>query len=267
MMRAAARLGGFLFECDLRDTVAREVCYTGGYEPQETAIASHLLGAGGVFVDVGANWGYFSLAAAHWVGPRGRIVAFEPEPRLHRMLASNIAANGIRTIAAHQCAVAAGAGELAFAAFQPDEGNWGISRAVASGAPADFTTPSVALDAALDAAGLDSVTLVKIDVEGGEVGVLAGMQRGLASGRYRHVLLECHPELLAERGESAHGCVEILRAAGYRAWVINHSADAHRRAAAGTTAIGDMILPYTADASLGAWPHVLAVAPGVPDPA
>lgn len=266
MMRLPARLGGFQYECDLRDTVAREVCYTGGYEPQETAIASHLLRADDVFVDVGANWGYFSLAAAHRVGPHGRVVAFEPEPRLHRMLAANVAANRIRTIATHQCAVADGVGVLAFAAFQPDEGNWGVSRAVASKAAADFTTPAVGLDAALDEAGIDAVNLVKIDVEGGEAAVLGGMRRGLASGRYRHVLLECHPALLAERGESAGGCIDLLRAAGYRVWIIAHSAAAHRRAASGTTSIRDMVRPYAADAPLDAWPHVLAVAPGAADP-
>ena len=96
MMRLPARLGGFAYECDQRDSVAREVCYTGQYEPQETQLASRILRPLDVFVDVGANWGYFSLAAAHWVGARGRVVAFEPEPRLYRMLVSNIAANGGR---------------------------------------------------------------------------------------------------------------------------------------------------------------------------
>src|SRR3954470_5617129 len=77
MMRLPQRLGGFLYECDQRDSVAREVCYTGWYEPQETQLASRILGPGDVFVDVGANWGYFSLIAAHWVGGTGRVIAFE----------------------------------------------------------------------------------------------------------------------------------------------------------------------------------------------
>ena len=54
--------------------------------------------------------------------------------------------------------------------------------------------------------------------------------------------------------------------AGYRVWIIAHSADAHRRAASGTTSLREMLRPYTEVAALGAWPHVLAVAPGVPDP-
>ena len=125
MMRLPDRLGGFLYQCDQRDSVAREVCYNGQDEPQETQLMSGLLRPADVFVDVGANWGYFSLAAAHWVGPRGRVVAFEPEPRLYRMLVTNIAANDIAWIQTHPIAIAAGDGRMSFAAFREDAGNWG----------------------------------------------------------------------------------------------------------------------------------------------
>ena len=138
MMRLPGRLGGFLYQCDQRDSVAREVCYTGQYEPQETQLMSGLLRPADVFVDVGANWGYFSLAAAHWVGRRGRVVAFEPEPRLYRMLVTNIAANEITWIEAHQTAIAAGDGRMSFVAFREDAGNWGDSRAGAHGGASGF---------------------------------------------------------------------------------------------------------------------------------
>jgi FkbM family methyltransferase len=266
MMRLPARLGGFMYECDQRDSVAREVCYTGLYEPQETQLASRILRPLDVFVDVGANWGYFSLAAAHWVGPRGRVVAFEPEPRLYRMLVSNIAANGITWIDAHRIAVAAGAGRLSFAAFDADGGNWGDSRAIEPGAAPDFECRTEGLDGALDNAGVGTVQLVKIDVEGSEAGVLTGMRAGLAAARYRFVLLECHPALLAGRGESARGCVDVLLGAGYRVWRVAHSPDAHRRAAAGVVPASELMHPYAPGEELGAWPHVLAAAPGTRDP-
>ena len=267
MMPLPDRLGGFVYECDQRDSVAREVSYTGCYEPQETQLASRILRPGDVFVDVGANWGYFSLAAAHWVGPKGRVIAFEPEPRLYRMLGSNIAANGITSIETHQTAVAAGPGRLSFAAFVADDGNWGRSRAIGPGDVMDFESGTVSLDDALDGAGVGTVQLVKIDVEGGETGVLAGMRSGLASARYRYVLLECHPALLAERGESARECVDALLAAGYRAWTVMHSAAAHRRAAKAAVHGADLLRPYSSGAALDAWPHVIAAAPGSPDPA
>ena len=267
MMRLPDRLGGFLYQCDQRDSVAREVCYTGQYEPQETQLMSGLLRPADVFVDVGANWGYFSLAAAHWVGPRGRVVAFEPEPRLYRMLVTNIAANEIAWIEAHHIAIAAGDGRMSFAAFREDAGNWGDSRAVVHDGATDFECATRGLDAALDTAGVGRVRLVKIDVEGSEVRVLAGMQKGLAAARYDYVLLECHPALLAERGESVHGCVGALLTAGYRVWTVAHSAEAHRRAASGDLAGADLLEPYAPGAVPGDWPHVIAAAPGTRDPA
>jgi FkbM family methyltransferase len=266
MMHLPARLGGFAYLCDQRDSVAREVCYTGWYEPQETQIASRLLRPDDVFVDVGANWGYFTLAAAHWVGTRGRVIAFEPEPRLHAMLRSNIAANALAQVEAHQLAVAAGPGRLSFVAFSADEGNWGRSHAARPGTPTDFECTTAGLDEVLDRARVGSVQLVKIDVEGGETGVLAGMRAGLASGRYRYVLLECHPTLLAARGESERDCVGALLAAGYRAWTIAHSPDAHRRAAGAAIDFAELLRPYAADAASDAWPHIIAAAPGAPDP-
>lgn len=267
VMRLPRDLGGLAFHCDQRDSVAREVCFTGCYEPQETQIASRLLHAGDVFVDVGANWGYFSLTAAHRVGRGGRVVAFEPEPRLFALLRANLDANALTSVRARPVAVAAGDGRLAFEAFRVETGNWGRSHAVQPGAAADFECPTVGLDAALDDEGIDTVTLVKIDVEGGEADVLAGMQRGLGAGRYRYVLLECHPALLAVRGLTTEECLRPLLDARYRAWLITHAPDVHRRAAHGPMRAVDLMRPYESGLALGDWPHVLAAAPGAQDPA
>ena len=58
------------------------------------AARQRLLGPGMVVVDVGANWGYFTLVCAHLVGSSGRVMALEPHPRLASMLAENVTANG-----------------------------------------------------------------------------------------------------------------------------------------------------------------------------
>src|SRR5262249_13205461 len=86
-------LGGDSFECDLRDAISREVCFTGRYEPQETALVRSILRPGMSFVDVGANWGYFTLLAAHLVGKGGRVISLEPDPRLFPILQRNVTRN------------------------------------------------------------------------------------------------------------------------------------------------------------------------------
>ncbi len=264
LMRFPADLGGGLFHCDLRDSTSAEVCFTGRYEPQETQLLRDLLRPGDVFVDVGANWGYYTLAAAHFVGPTGRIVAFEPEQRLFRLLAANVDVNRLRNVRVQPLAIGARAERVAFSAFKPEEGNWGISRTVDRGGTTaiDFETDSQPLDEALDAAAVETVQLVKIDVEGAESGVLAGMERGLASGRYRYVMLECHPGLLAERGLTAQGCIDLLADAGYRIWLIVQSPAMHRRAARGPVSRAELLHAYQAGEPMGPWPHVIAAAPG-----
>jgi FkbM family methyltransferase len=44
-----------------------------------------------VFVDVGAQFGYFSLLASHLVGPEGRVFAFEPTRTTFELLRANVA--------------------------------------------------------------------------------------------------------------------------------------------------------------------------------
>jgi FkbM family methyltransferase len=260
------RLGALAFHCDPRDSVAREVCYTGLYEPQETQLASRLVRAGDVFVDVGANWGYFALAAAHWVGPSGRVLAFEPEPRLFDLLSANLRINGLAWVEAHRRAVAAERGTLRFSAFVTGSDNWGRSHSVASGAAADFESDAVALDDVLDDAGIDRVQLTKIDVEGGEIDVLTGMRRGLQSGRYRYLLVECHPDLLAQRGHDEAAALRPLVEAGYRLWAIVHTPHVHRLAARKLLPAAALLRPYVPGSFQGDWPHLLAAAPGAAEP-
>ncbi len=64
------------------------------YEPGATN-AVLTLGEGDVFVDIGANSGYFSVLAALRVGARGRVFAFEPNPAVRRQLERHIGLNAI----------------------------------------------------------------------------------------------------------------------------------------------------------------------------
>jgi FkbM family methyltransferase len=268
LMQFPVDLGGGVFHCDLRDATAAEVCFTGRYEPQETQLLRDLIHPGDVFVDVGANWGYYTLAAAHMVGPQGRVVAFEPEPRLFALLAANVRVNNLHQVLLQPAAIGSRRERVPFSAFRSDDGNWGLSRAIdhERATVADFESDSLPLDDALDAASIGRVQLVKIDVEGSEAGVLAGMHRGLASGRYRYIMLECHPGLLAERGLTETSCVGALVDAGYQLWLIDQSPSMHRRAARRDVPHRELLRPYRAGDAMGEWPHIVAAARGAGDP-
>ena len=74
--------------------VGRELLVTGAYEPHVTSHFRECLPTGGVFVDVGANVGYYTLLAARLVGPTGRVIAFEPNPDSLKVLLLNTLSAG-----------------------------------------------------------------------------------------------------------------------------------------------------------------------------
>ena len=261
LRRLPAELGGYSYACDLRDSIAREVCFTGRYEPQDTALLRRLLKPGMTFVDVGANWGYFTLLAAHLVGSGGRVLSVEPDPRLYGVLCENVERNRLRQVSAHRVAASDRDGTLTLAGFDESGGNFGLSRVVEEepDGGARFSVPARSLDALLDEqGGFGRVDVLKMDIEGAEDLALAGMRAGLAGGRYRCVLLELHPTLLAERSRSVGEVVGLLAGAGYRGWRIDHTPAATRRAAySSRVRVGEFLSPLGRDEPLEAWPHLL----------
>lgn len=264
LMRMPGEMGGYVYLCDLRDAIAREVCFTGMYGPQETSIFRALLRPGMTFVDVGANWGYFSLLASHLVGDGGRVVSLEPDPRLFPVLSENVARNRIGNASLHQLAAARERGELSLAGFDEEAGNFGISRIVADASGERvFTVRADTLDRVLEEAGVGSVDLLKMDIEGAEAAALAGLGRSLRERRVRRLLIELHPAELAEQGTSAGEVVEALRGAGYGGYTVSHDPRVTREAAYGRIRdLGAILRPLSPGAPLDAWPHQLWLAPG-----
>lgn len=263
LARLPGELGGAAFVCDLQDTISREVCFTGRYEPQETHLARRLLKTGMVAVDVGANWGYFSLVAAHLVGASGQVLALEPHPRLLSLLRENVGTNGLRQVQVLPLAAAAHSGSRAFIGFDERGGNWGVSRAARGSETGDFECETAALDDLLGRHGIDRVDLVKMDIEGAEYEALRGMACGLRRHRYRALILECHPAELSAAGRSIAACLAPLLDAGYRGWHIDHSSAMHRRAAVENVPTADLLAPIDpVKLNCDPWPHLLFLAPG-----
>ena len=91
---------------DLRDSaVATHLFVSKTWEPEETKLVSRLLEEGDVFVDVGANLGYFTLIASDAVGKTGRVFAFEPEPNNFSLLQKNVEVNKCANVCCERKAV------------------------------------------------------------------------------------------------------------------------------------------------------------------
>jgi len=236
----ARQLGGCTFDCSLQDMVARNVFFAGCSAAQEIAFVRGVLKPGMNFVDVGANWGLFTLVAGQLVGSAGRVIALEPDPRILPKLKANIRRNGLNQAQVMAVAAAERDSNLLLAAHDHAGENWGVSRLIENipAGQTTFTVQSRRLDSLLNEAeaeaqaeaGLGAVDLVKIDVEGAEDRVLAGMEPGLSSHRYRRILMELHPLQLRARGRTATDVVNALIAKGYHGYSLDYSEAGIRRA-------------------------------------
>lgn len=144
----------------------------GWFDPAERALIDRELPRDGVFVDIGANVGLYTLWAGKKLGPEGRVIAFEPQAEALRRLKANLSFNYIE--APVNVIEAAAWDEDTALSFQADRSNLGGGSAVLDhGAAAQpITARSVA--AVLAETGVSKVDMLKIDVEGAEDRVLAG---------------------------------------------------------------------------------------------
>jgi FkbM family methyltransferase len=258
--RLSPALGSVSFRCDLRDGLMREAYLTGRYEPQETAIMCDVVLPGMTFVDVGANWGYFTLVGAFLTGPSGRVVAIEADPAAAAAVRANAAANGFETVEVINVAATDSSRELRFrhyeAAHARTAGNYGLAE-TARGDRADTVVAGRSLDDILDEAGVDHVDVLKMDIEGGEAAALRGIDRRLSAGLVDCVVLELHPAALLTLESSVGAVCRWPGERGLVGWLIDHSLDAHHRAGSGVVATASLLTPLDLDANLGAWPHVV----------
>ena len=178
------------------------------------AVITALLRLGDTCVDVGANIGTTVIPAALAVGPTGRVWALEAHPRIARFLAENLALNQLTNVELRACAADAAPGTITLSDIASDDMN-----AIVNGATRGVTVEAHRLDDIV--AGDAPIALLKIDVEGAELRVLAGAPRVLA--RAAAVYVEVGDAMLRLLGGSAAELVAQLRAAGFELFRINEA--------------------------------------------
>jgi len=181
-----------------------------------------LLRPGDLALDVGANFGTWSLLAARRT-PAGRVHAFEPVPEMVERLRRHVELNGAAGIIVNQYAIGGEDGSSAF--FAVREKNTGESSFVRPGIPADqIVVPVVTLDTYVAREGIDHVDLLKVDVEGAEILVFKGARRLLSSDAAPIVFFEVDRDLCARFGTTPREVKQLLVHHGYGIYRWRHSA-------------------------------------------
>ena len=212
---ATHRDTGLRFRVRPRDAVGRTIMRRRAYEPQVTDWLLANLGKGnqGIFVDVGANLGWFTLQAARHERVQ-RVVAIEPDAVNHGLLQANISRNPSRTpVDAVLCALGAASG---LARLQRYKGsNLGRHSLLKDYGHGGSWVPIERLDELLQRMQLAEapIAAMKIDVEGYEPLVLAGA--GAALARTQLLLIELSPQLSREGELDLPAAINAIAAAGF----------------------------------------------------
>jgi FkbM family methyltransferase len=187
--------------------------------PVLIGLLADALGTGDVFVDVGANTGLFVLPIAELVGSEGRVLAFEPAPDAARLLRSAARARGVSPqVALYEMALGDEAGSLELRA-DPAAPEDTTKRSLFIDGPAVADVPVRAFDELVRSGEVElpeGVDAVKIDVEGAELRVLAGMRGTLERHRPRMIVVETIEGHLHRAGSSVSEVDAFMAGVGYR---------------------------------------------------
>jgi len=190
------------------------------YEP-ELAYLEKILSPGGVFVDVGANFGVYALVASKLVGETGRVLAFEPTAQSFATLQQNIALNHFSNVGAFQVALAQTVGKSWLYHARDPVGNSLGKDPLWRDEGEEVQTE--ALDNLLGEKGVERVDAIKIDVEGAEELVLRGAVKCLTT-QSPIIIFEFNPGCAARLGLLPYGARDFLQSLGYEFMVLGDCA-------------------------------------------
>ena len=207
---------GLWMQLHIQDMTQETILLEGGWDPLLTDFTKQALAEGSVFIDVGANAGYFTLIAAQCVGNSGKVLSIEPNPSVAKQLRVNVERSRLSNVIIEEVACSDSPSMMTL--YIPDQSKLGqasLSKANAGGIES-VEVRSATLDQLILDHTLEKVTFVKIDVEGAELMVLRGMTETLRRSK-PIIVLELEPDLLADLGTTKDEVIAFLSSFSYSA--------------------------------------------------
>jgi FkbM family methyltransferase len=173
----------------LDDFTGRATYFVGDTDPRISRLCRMLLRPGDVALDIGANIGVVTMLMSRLVGRTGRVHSFEPNPFAVDFLRASLERNEVTNVDVHQIALGAAEAVLPLVVPPGHLGNASFMHPADIGAT--IQVPVRRLSDVLESAGLTSIRLAKLDVEGYEREVLSGARPFFESVRPDAIITEC----------------------------------------------------------------------------
>ena len=183
---------------------------------RELDILRNFLKPGDIVVDIGANVGSSTIKFSNWVSPLGKVIAIEPEPRncseLRRIINSSkkyLAVTVIEAAVTNRCETVC----IKLNALNPGDHRLSSEGSQVVGLTLDFLIKSLSID---------TLRVIKIDVQGAEPLVIAGSIQTLKE--YMPIIFsEIYDEGLRSFGFTVSGYVQTLVDIGYVPYIVKDS--------------------------------------------
>lgn len=217
--RAKLIYGDFQVNCDIRYKLQRQFYFFGTYFLERDILArwQEMAKNAKVICDVGANLGIYSLAAAA-ANSNAVVHAFEPTSEIVQQLRSTLELNKLdQKIHVHQVAVGQQAGKAYLNHFGLEShGNEGMNFVSEDQRASQTTVVDVmSLDDFCSTHAIETIDLMKIDVQGNEPAVLRGASRLIKSGNVKSIFLELNWDDSPDASCPAKEAISLLAAADY----------------------------------------------------
>ena len=228
LQRVSERRGQILIACqgckvyiDPRDVgIVPFLLSDGVYERRTTELFKSLLKPGMVVLDIGANFGYYGLIAARFVGNTGKVYAFEPEPKNFRLLVNNVKLNALANVIPLQIALSNENGKASLFLNKTNLGAHSICQrnvtAVGDVVEVETTTLDNFVQRKMETQRVD---LIIMDVQGAEGLVIAGADQTLRRNDVK-ILMELWPYGLRNVGTDPRDLIRKLYGYGFAITVI-----------------------------------------------
>lgn len=169
---------GIILELRLDDWIQENIYFIRNYEKAELTIFKNVLKKEDLFIDIGANFGLYSLIASKIVSDEGSVICFEPFSTNYNVLKKNVALNNISNIKLENKAV----GEVNTKTniyYNDVEKNLGMATLIYNENSRKEEVEIISLDSYVELNSINRINVIKIDVEGFEYNVLKGMENTL----------------------------------------------------------------------------------------
>jgi FkbM family methyltransferase len=193
-------------------------------EPDVGRSARSLIAAGETVLDIGANVGLLSRLFADSVGCEGRVFAFEPDPYTATFLKHNVRFYGQVRVFEIALSDKSGTANL----FLNAKSGTSNSLAERNDASETVAVECLTLDDFLKKEPLDQIHLIKIDVEGYEPRVLAGMAETVKAHPEMAMIVEYCPENLELAGEFPEALLEQIAGFGFEFYILHENGSASK---------------------------------------